>query len=119
MNHRTIALVFAGLALGACHTPDGSETNRAGRPTAPLTPMDQKENSVDLATTATIRREILKVPDLSMTADNVKVITVDGKVTLRGMVKNETERDAIDKIAERVAGTGQVDNQLEIDTHQM
>lgn len=138
MNHRMIALVLAGLALGACNTPAGSDpgahgdrverapgsadntrVNERDRSGSTLTPMDQKENAADLQTTADIRKEILKVKDLSTSADNVKIITADGKVTLRGVVKDENEREAVFQVAQRVAGVGKVDNQLEIDTNHM
>jgi len=56
----------------------------------------------------------MKDDSLSFTAKNVKIITVDGKVTLRGPVKSEAERSAIEAAARRVAGAAQVDNQLEV-----
>jgi len=100
-------------------SPDNTAVNKRDQSEETKTPMEQKENQADLATTASIRREILKTQGLSSTVDNVKVITADGKVTLRGVVKNQSEKDQIQKIAERVAGAGKVDNQLEIDTNQM
>jgi len=100
-------------------SPDNTANNKRDQSGDTLTPMDQKEDPADLSTTASIRREILKTQGLSSTADNVKVITADGKVTLRGVVKDKNEKDQIQKIAERVAGAGKVDNQLEIDTNQM
>jgi hypothetical protein len=96
--------------------PSASEGEQPGEePTA----SGQKNDPADLATTASIRREILKVPALSSSADNVQVITADGKVTLRGKVKDQSEKDQIQKIAERVAGAGHVDNQLEVETNRM
>jgi osmotically-inducible protein OsmY len=43
-------------------------------------------------------------------------MTVSGKVTLRGPVQNEQEKQAIASLAENVAGKGSVDNQLELKT---
>ena len=63
-----------------------------------------------------IRREVLNVKDLSVEARNAKIITADGKVTLRGPVKSPEERDTIDRIARAAAGEGNVDNQLEVAT---
>jgi osmotically-inducible protein OsmY len=51
---------------------------------------------------------------LSFTAKNVKIITINGKVTLRGPVKTEAERTAIEAAARGVAGGEQVDSQLEV-----
>jgi hyperosmotically inducible protein len=49
-----------------------------------------------------------------MTATNVKIITVDGKVTLRGPVKTAAEKTRIGQIATKEAGKATVDNQLEV-----
>jgi osmotically-inducible protein OsmY len=52
---------------------------------------------------------------LSTTARNVKVITVDGNVILRGPVKSKHEKAAIADKAVKIAGAGHVNNQLEIE----
>lgn len=77
------------------------------------TPMDQKENKADIATTADIRKRIVDTK-MSVNAHNVKIITEDGKVTLRGPVNTEQEKRTIEQIAQRVAGTNKVDSQLEV-----
>ncbi len=46
---------------------------------------------------------------LSFTAKNVKIITIGGKVTLRGPVKTDAERSAIEAQAKNVAGVSKVD----------
>jgi osmotically-inducible protein OsmY len=53
---------------------------------------------------------------LSADAKNVKIITVDGKVTLRGPVKNDQEAKAVADAAQSVAGAGVINNQLEVKT---
>jgi osmotically-inducible protein OsmY len=78
------------------------------------TPLDQKENQADVSLTAKIRQQVLDVKDLSIDARNVKIITADGKVTLRGPVKSSEERETIERIARDVAGVGNVENQLEV-----
>ena len=78
------------------------------------TPMDQSNSEGDLQTTAKIRQAILDDPALSVTAENIKIITVNGKVTLRGPVKSAVEKSAIVAKAQQIAGTTQVDDQLEI-----
>jgi hyperosmotically inducible protein len=50
---------------------------------------------------------------MSTDAHNVKIITKDRHVTLRGPVKSEDEKKRIEEIAQDVAGSGNVDNQLE------
>ena len=78
------------------------------------TPMDQGNSEADLRTTQAIRKEIVANETLSMNAHNVKIITVDGGVTLRGPVKTDGERTKIGALAEQVAGAGKVQNQLEV-----
>ena len=51
---------------------------------------------------------------LSFSAKNVKIITVSGKVTLRGPVASAQESSAIEKSARAVPGVVQVDNQIEV-----
>ena len=84
----------------------------AGKTT--LTPLDQKENQTDIDITANIRKRVMQANDFSTAAQNVKIITQDGKVTLTGKVKNETERSEIEKIAHDVAGQSSVNSQLEV-----
>lgn len=78
------------------------------------TPADQSNSEGDLQITARIRQAILDDPALSVTAENIKIITVGGKVTLRGPVKSAVEKSAIVAKAQQIAGTTQVDDQLEI-----
>ncbi len=66
--------------------------------------------------TADVRSRILK-EDVSVNARNVKVITADGHVTLRGPVKNQAEKDLVERIAKDVAGATNVDNQIEVEAN--
>jgi len=78
------------------------------------TPIDQDENQADIDVTAKIRQRVRDHKDFSTYAQNVKIITSKGMVTLRGPVSSQTEYDTIAKIAREVAGEGKVDNQLDI-----
>ena len=51
---------------------------------------------------------------LSMNAKNVKVITQDQIVTLKGAVKNEAERQSIVEKAKTIATVKRVDDQLDV-----
>lgn len=94
---------------------DNSRVNTRDRSSAALTPMDQGGSESDRKITQQIRQDLMKDKSLSFTAKNVKVITINGKVTLRGPVKTEAERSAVEAAARRAAGNGaQVDSQLEI-----
>jgi len=75
---------------------------------------DQAENATDLAITQQIRQHVVKADDLSVNGKNVKIITVDGVVTLRGPVQDAREKTEIASTAKNVDGVKRVDNQLEI-----
>jgi osmotically-inducible protein OsmY len=94
--------------------PDNTAVNRRDSDSNAKTPINQNENQRDINLVAEIRKQILDVDNLSVNARNAKVIVQDGKVTLRGPVSSEAERETIAKIATQVAGEGNVDNQLEV-----
>lgn len=93
--------------------PDNTKVNERDTNTAALTPVDQGNNATDLKITQQIRQAVMGDGALSFTAKNVKIITQNGKVTLRGPVKSEDERSRIEAAARKVAGAA-VDNQLEV-----
>jgi osmotically-inducible protein OsmY len=68
----------------------------------------------DRAITQKIRAEIMKDKSLSTYAHNVKIITQDGKVTLKGPVRTADEKAAIEEKAGAVAGAANVTSQLSI-----
>lgn len=77
------------------------------------TSFDQNENQADITITADIRKRVLETK-MSVNAQNVKIITQNGKVTLRGPVQTADEKQAIESIAMEVAGNDKVDNLLEV-----
>lgn len=91
---------------------DNTKVNDRDRHGA-LTPTDQGGGK-DRDITAAIRRAVVADGALSFTAKNVKIITVGGKVTLRGPVKSDAEKTAIEAKAKAAAGVTEVDNQLEV-----
>jgi hyperosmotically inducible protein len=99
----------AGDAIAA----DDSNIKRDGKG-RPLTASDQGTSKRDLEITKRIRESVLDNDQLSFTAKNVKIITVDGRVTLRGPVRNQAERREIEKAALAIAGDGQVSNHIEV-----
>jgi osmotically-inducible protein OsmY len=94
--------------------PDNTGRNVRDRGGATLTPGDQAENAADRTLTQQIRQAIVADESLSATAKNIKIITANGVVTLRGPVKNPQEKDMIEAKAQRIAGADKVDSQLEI-----
>ena len=94
--------------------PDNTARNVRDRAGRTLTPLDQGNSQADVNTTAQIRKEILAGENMSINAKNVKIITIDGRVTLRGPVNSEEEKSLIGQIADRITHSGNVDNQLEV-----
>jgi hyperosmotically inducible periplasmic protein len=91
--------------------PDNTKQNKDQ--TSP-TAEQQKMNPADRAITQKIRKAIHEDKSLSTYAHNIKIITQDGKVTLRGPVRSEDERSNLEAKAASVAGQENVTNQLEI-----
>jgi hyperosmotically inducible protein len=94
--------------------PDNTGRNVRDRNEQTKTAGDQSENEADRTITQNIRKAITADDSLSTNAKNVKIITNDGTVTLRGPVKSEKEKADIEAKAKQVAGVKKVDNQLEI-----
>jgi hyperosmotically inducible protein len=91
--------------------PDNTKQNKdQTSPTAD----DQKMNPADRTITQKIRKALHDDSALSTYAHNIKIITQDGKVTLRGPVRSEDEKASIEAKAVAVAGVGNVTNQLEV-----
>lgn len=93
---------------------DNTARNERDSDTDTLTPLDQSSASSDIEITQAIRKKVIGADDLSFNAKNVKIITVSGKVTLRGPVESSEERAVIERSARDVPGVKRVDNQLEV-----
>ena len=74
----------------------------------------QSNSNDDLALTQKIRQAVMKDGSLSMNAKNVKIIAQDGKITLKGPVDSQQEKDTIAAKAGEIAGKDEVENQLEV-----
>src|ERR1044072_7505185 len=94
--------------------PDNTGRNVRDRDNQTKTPGDQSENEADRKITQDIRSALTSDDSLSTDAKNVKVITSDGTVTLRGPVKSDKEKTQIEAKAKQVTGVKRVENQLEV-----
>jgi hyperosmotically inducible periplasmic protein len=100
--------------MAASSALENTEINVRDKDNTTLTPEDQKETKKDIKITAHIRKAVVKDKSLSIDAQNAKIITRNGMVTLRGPVANEAESKTLEKIAKKTRGVVKVDNQLEI-----
>ena len=104
------------LSAIAQETPaaDNTKKNERDRSGETETSGDQSNSPEDVKITAAIRRAVVEDDSLSATAKNVKIITADRTVTLRGPVQNEAEKAKIAELAQSAAGNAKIDNQLEV-----
>ena len=97
---------------------DNTKTNERDRNTGEPTADQQKENRSDRDITQQIRRSIVKDKSLSTYAHNVKIVTQNGQVTLKGPVRSDDEKRAIETKAAEVAGQDKVSSELNIKPQQ-
>jgi hyperosmotically inducible periplasmic protein len=83
-------------------------SNRSG------TADEQKENATDRALIQDIRTGVIADKSLSTYAHNVKIVAVNGTVTLNGVVRSDEEKNAVQQIAANVAGNDHVINELKV-----
>jgi len=74
----------------------------------------QSNEQSDLDLTAKIRRSIVGDKSLSTSAHNVKIVAQNGQVTLKGPVRSEAEKNAIQQQASSIAGQPNVKNELDV-----
>jgi hyperosmotically inducible periplasmic protein len=121
-------IAIASLLLAGCKDNVAGTTETTGAPTPAdntqvnqrdrsptITPMDQGNSQADLSTTQQIRKAVMADDALSSDAKNVKIMTSNGVVTLRGPVKSEAERSSIEAKANQFAGSNRVDDRLDIE----
>ncbi|MFN7995078.1 MAG: BON domain-containing protein [Bryobacteraceae bacterium] len=94
--------------------PDNTKVNRRDRSAAEPTADQAKNNMSDRDLMQQIRKSIVSDKSLSTYAHNVKVIAANGKVTLKGPVHSEEEKQTVESKATEIAGAGNVTNQLTV-----
>ncbi len=106
-------VLAAALAAGAVYAQESATVpmkDRKGLPTAD----SQKHNATDREITRHIRRALVADKSLSMAAHNVKIISRDGKVTLRGRVNTDQEKRIVAERATEIVGAGNVTDLLTV-----
>jgi hypothetical protein len=86
------------------------------RPGAVATAGAQGESAADREITQHVRQSVMKHDELSTNAKNVKIITRDGLVTLRGPVASEQEKSTLVQAAKATTGVKSVDSEVEVTT---
>lgn len=94
--------------------PDNTGRNIRDRDSNTKTSFDQGEDELDLHITQNIRKAVVADNSLSTNAQNIKIITINGIVTLRGPVSSAQEMDKILQKVNQISGIKQIDNQIEV-----
>lgn len=94
--------------------PDNTKVNTRDRKPSQVTADQQKNNKSDLEITRDIRKALIADKSLSTYAHNVKIVTRDGKVTLKGPVRTEDEKKIVEAKAADVAGATNITNQVSV-----
>jgi len=98
----------------ADYPADNTGRNVRDRSNQNLTSGDQSESSEDRTITQKIRRALMEDDSLSTNAKNIKIITINGLVTLRGPVNNDKEKSEIAKKSRAVEGVKNVKDEIEV-----
>ncbi len=106
----TLALTFSPGLLTHAQQPDNSAQNRGQSPTADKQTNAQSDRKLAQA----VRKAIVADKDLSMYAHNVKVIALNGMVTLKGPVKSDDEKQKVASDAASVSSADKITNQLTV-----
>ena len=102
------------IAVGMfAQSADNTKTNQRDQKGG-LTADDQGASKSDRDMARKIRQSIHEDKGLSTYAQNAKIIVQDGRVTLKGPVRTQAEKDTIEKLAAAAAGESNVTNQLDI-----
>jgi osmotically-inducible protein OsmY len=96
------------------HAPDNTAVNKQYRDSQRPMADQAKDNRSDRNLAEQIRRDVVHDKSLSTYGHNAKIIADNGKVTLRGPVRSEDEKQAIEGYARKYAGAGNVTNELTV-----
>ena len=99
---------------GVHAAPDNSKSNREDPTNRNHTADDQRSNESDLKITQQIRRSVMADKGLSTYAHNIKIVSVNGTVTLNGVVHGEAEKAQIAQKAADVVGRDHVVNEIKV-----
>jgi hyperosmotically inducible periplasmic protein len=97
-------------SVPADNTKVNQRDQNANEPTASQQKMDRTDRDI----TQQIRRAVIQDKSLSTYAHNVKIITQNGQVTLKGPVRSEDEKRAVEAKANEIAGPNKVTSELDI-----
>jgi hyperosmotically inducible protein len=116
MKYQTFALIILSLGFQsfARTGDDNTKINVRDRKPSQLTSDQQNNKSSDVDIIRRIRQDIMKQENFSSYAKNVKVISINGRVTLKGPVRSQEEINSIVQFAKSAAGESNVINEMSV-----
>ena len=94
--------------------PDNTAQNYGDSRKESPTPQVQSGKKSDIAKVQSIRKALVNDKSLSTSAKNVKVVVINGTVTLRGVVGSEAEKVKVASAAKQYAEDSKVLDELEL-----
>jgi hyperosmotically inducible protein len=116
-----LLLSCAGLTLAqdsagqSAPASDNTKINQRDRNPNEPTADQQSNNRSDRDIAQQVRQAIIADKTFSTYAHNVKVITQNGQVTLKGPVRSDDEKRAVEAEAAAIAGHGKVTSELTVE----
>jgi len=111
----TAMLCVGGAACYGQTPPDNTKVNARDRSSDAVTADQQKFNASDTKLTKDIRKSIIADKSLSTYAHNIKIVSQNGMVTLKGPVKSDAEKASVVAKAVAVAGgSDKVSDQISV-----
>lgn len=111
-----VIVAFHANAMAESKDADNSAQNKKIEQYQEMNSQDQGNSKADIRLTQKIRQEVVKVDFFSTDAKNVKIISLHGKVTLKGPVKSAEEKEKIEQIAMKIASKANVASELTVET---
>jgi hyperosmotically inducible periplasmic protein len=110
----TLTVRLASAQDNSQPAPDNTKVNDRDKSKAEPTADQQRNNQSDRDITQQIRKSVMSDKSLSTYAHNVKIISQDGMVTLKGPVRSAEEKSTIESKAAAVVGQDKVTSELEV-----
>jgi hyperosmotically inducible protein len=123
MNKPIIAALLLSSVIAAPHAfaqtastaaPDNAKSNKADASNAAATADAQSNSAADLDLTKRIRQSLMADKSLSTYAHNIKIVTVNGRVTLNGVVRSQDEKGVVETKAATIAGENKLTSDLKV-----
>lgn len=109
-----VAAPYASAQTDHATAPDNSKSNQIDKSDQSATADSQSNSASDIDLTNRIRKSLMADKSLSTYAHNVKIVTVNGSVTLNGVVRSHQEKNVVETKAAEVAGKANVTDDLKI-----